>query len=232
MKDRRLLACAELCVGKRAADVGTDHAYLPIYLVENGICESALACDINEGPLASALDNIKKAGLSDKIETYLSNGLDSVPSVGITDVIIAGMGGELIADIISRAEWIKSRRVNLVLQPMTKWDHLRKYLYDGGYTIINEIPCAEGKFVYSVLQAQYTGDAPDFPCDLAYQYGGRVDGTTKEGAMYLLRQASRLENAGKGLLRDPQQADKAKEFLDAAGALREKAIDGGEMIEQ
>ncbi|MBR6874655.1 MAG: SAM-dependent methyltransferase, partial [Ruminococcus sp.] len=107
MNDNRLLACARLVRGSRAADVGTDHGYLPMYLVQNGICESALACDINEKPLASARENIEKAGLSDKIGVYLSDGLGSVPCEGITDVIVAGMGGELIADIISRANWIK-----------------------------------------------------------------------------------------------------------------------------
>ena len=220
MKDRRLLACAKLCVGGRAADVGTDHGYLPVYLVENGICESAVACDINEMPLASAAENIMKAGLSDRIDTVLSDGLDLVPADGITNVIIAGMGGELIADIISRAGWIKENKVNLVLQPMTKWDHLRKYLYDNCFAVTRELPCRSGRFVYSVIQAVYTGEAQDFECDLAYLYGGTVSPGTEDGREYLERQASRLETIGNGMKKDGQLSAKADEYLEASRKLR------------
>lgn len=217
--DARLLACASLVKGDFAADVGTDHGHLPVYLVSEGICRSALACDINELPLASARANVSKAGLSDRISCYLSDGLDSVPDEGITDVIIAGMGGELIADIISRAGWIKERRVNLVLQPMTKWDHLRRYLYDNCFCVTSEIPCREGKFVYSVMQAAYTGARPDYPCDLRYLYCGLVTRDSNEGLEYLKRQASRLEAAGNGMLRDPQRQALGEEYIRTAKQL-------------
>ncbi|MBR4554311.1 MAG: SAM-dependent methyltransferase [Ruminococcus sp.] len=222
LNDRRLLCCAELCVGERAADVGTDHGYLPVYLIEKGICSSAVACDINEMPLASARENIARAGLSDKIETVLSDGLDSVPEEGITDVVIAGMGGELIADIIARAEWIKTNRVNLILQPMTKWDHLRRFLHASGFNVIRELPCKEGRFVYSVMQAVYSGAGPEGECSLEYLYGGLVSGDTCEGAEYLERQAMRLEAVGRGIGRDAARSDEAEKYLSAAEALRAK----------
>lgn len=215
--DARLLACAGLVRGERCADVGTDHGYLPIYLVNEGICRSAAACDINEKPLASARANIIKAGLSDRIDFYLSNGLDSVPEDGITDVVIAGMGGELIADIIDRAPWIKTRRVNLVLQPMTKWDHLRRYLYDNRFEVTSETPCQSGKFVYSALQAVYTGEMQDVVCDLSYLYYGTVTPDTADGIAYLSRQAKRLDTIGKALLGDPDRSDEAELYLSAAG---------------
>lgn len=224
MNDNRLLACARLVRGSRAADVGTDHGYLPVYLVQNGICESALACDINEKPLASARENIEKAGLSDKIGVYLSDGLGSVPCEGITDVIVAGMGGELIADIISRADWIKQRRVNLVLQPMTKWDHLREFLYTGGFEVTSELPCQEGKFVYSVMQAAYTGTKPPYDCDLRYLYCGIVTPDTEAGRAYYLRQAQRLEAVGRGLLHAPDGSAAAQEHLALAQKLRELVL--------
>ena len=217
--DARLLACAGLVAGERAADVGTDHGYLPIYLIEKGICKSAVACDINEKPLASARANIQKAGASDSISSFLSDGLDSVPDEGITDVIIAGMGGELIADIISRAPWIKERRVNLVLQPMTKWDHLRRYLYDNCFDVTREVPCRDGKFVYSVMQAVYTGKTPDHPCDLRYLYCGKVTADTDDGQAYLKRQTQRLETAGRGLLRDPKRKEQGEEYIRTAEQL-------------
>ena len=220
MNDRRLLTCAELCAGGRAVDVGTDHAYLPVYLVEQGICESCIACDINGKPLASARENISRAGLSDRIETLLSDGLDNVPAEGVTDVIIAGMGGELIADIISRAPWLKERKVNLVLQPMTKWDHLRKYLWENGFEVTAELPCREGKFTYSVIRAVYSGAKPSHPCGLDYLYGGKVSPETEDGRAYLLRQAQRLVSVGEGIGRDPARAEESREYLAAAERLR------------
>ena len=217
--DARLLACSSLVKGDTAADVGTDHGYLPVYLVEKGICQRALACDVNEKPLASARANIARAGLSDRIECFLSDGLDSVPDKGITDVVIAGMGGELAADIIKRAGWIMERRVNLVLQPMTKWDHLRRFLYDNCFAVTREIPCCEGRFVYSVMQAVYTGEQPHYPCDVRYLYCGLVSGDTDDGAAYLKRQAQRLAAAGRGMLRDPDRKQLGEEYIRAAEQL-------------
>ena len=100
--DSRLLTCAGLCTGDVLCDVGTDHGYLPCYMIENGLCSKAYACDIAQGPLDSAIAHINERCLSDRITTVLSDGLDSVEKGDITDVVIAGMGGELIADIISR----------------------------------------------------------------------------------------------------------------------------------
>ncbi len=225
MNDKRLLACAALCSGRpdgRAADVGTDHGHLAVYLVQQGICGTAVACDINEKPLGSAKENIRRAGLEDRISTCLSDGLDCVPSEGITDVVIAGMGGELIADIISRADWIRTERVNLVLQPMTKWDHLRQYLWDNGFEVTRELPCTEGRFVYSVMQAVYVGGRQRGECSLAYLYGGLTDGSTEDGRAYLQRQAQRLETAGRGLMRSPDKAVTAQRYLAAARELRER----------
>ncbi|MBR1392369.1 MAG: SAM-dependent methyltransferase [Ruminococcus sp.] len=221
MNDRRLLACAALCKPGRAVDVGTDHGYLAIHLVKSGICESCIACDINEAPLKSAERNILDAGLSDRIETRLTDGLDGIGGEGITNVIIAGMGGELIADIISRAEWLKTQRVNLVLQPMTKWDHLRQYLWGNGFTVTAEAPCAEGKFVYSVIQAVYSGERPTEDCDLSYLYAGLVTAETPDGREYLLRQASRLETVGRGLISAGKE-EEAQKYINAAEKVRSR----------
>lgn len=221
MNDRRLLACAALCKPGKAVDVGTDHGYLAIHLAKTGICGSCIACDINTAPLDSARKNIREAGLSDRIETVLTDGLDGIGSDGVTNVIIAGMGGELIAEIISRAEWLKTQRVNLVLQPMTKWDFLRRYLWDNGFTVTEEIPCAEGKFVYSVIQAVYSGERRNDDCDLCYLYAGLVTADTGEGREYLIRQISRLETVGKGLISAGREQE-AQEYIDAADKVRSR----------
>ena len=100
--NNRLSLCAKFVTDNGvAADVGTDHAYLASYLVLKGISQKVYACDINEKPLKLAKQTVEKYNVSEKVEIVLSNGLDKVPSEGITDLIFAGMGGELISQIIS-----------------------------------------------------------------------------------------------------------------------------------
>ena len=100
---KRLMLCAGLVAGgKTVCDFGTDHALLPVYLVENGVCERAHACDIADGPLKSAQKSVEASPCADRIRIIKSDGLDNVSPEGISDVVIAGMGGELIIDIVAR----------------------------------------------------------------------------------------------------------------------------------
>ena len=95
MLDKRLIACASFVTKNSiAADIGTDHAYLPVYLIKNGISRFVYACDIKDGPLKAAYLTVEQSGYEDKISVIKSDGLDSVPISGVTDVIAAGMGGE------------------------------------------------------------------------------------------------------------------------------------------
>lgn len=103
-------------------------------MIKENMCKKALACDVAPMPLKSAEEHIRREGLSDRIKTVLSDGLDNVPPEGITDVVMAGMGGELIARLLEKCPWVKNS-VNLVLQPMTKWDVLRKWLYANGFEV-------------------------------------------------------------------------------------------------
>ena len=123
----RLLSAAKFVrQGAYVCDVGTDHAYLPVYLVLTGRAARALASDINKGPVMRAKKSVIKYGVSDKIDVALSNGLAGAESYPVTDIIIAGMGGELIASIIDAAPWTKNTSIRLVLQPMTHSEILRK----------------------------------------------------------------------------------------------------------
>ena len=221
--DKRLLTCASLCKGERIADIGTDHGYLPCYMIKNGMCSSALACDVAPLPLESARQHIREQGLEDKITPLLSDGLENVPPKGITDIVIAGMGGELIADILKKCQWIKIKAnpINLVLQPMTKWDVLRKWLYENGFTVTKEKACEEGRFVYSVMQAVYTGEKPPYECDLRYLYCGLVTADYDDGALYIERQAARLSAAGKGMMKNPEKARLGEEMLELSKKLTE-----------
>ena len=122
--DKRLLTASGFVTrGGVAVDVGTDHAYLAVYLVKEGISERCIACDVAQGPLAAAKKTVEENMLCDKIDVVLSDGLDSVISEGITDVIMCGMGGELIAEIVDKAPELKNPGVSLILQPMTRQAH-------------------------------------------------------------------------------------------------------------
>lgn len=224
--DKRLLTCAALCKGRRIADIGTDHGYLPCYMAAEGLCDTALACDAAPLPLESAKAHIAENGLEDKVTAILSDGLEKVPPEGLTDIVIAGMGGELIAEILGKCGWLRSAQpnINLVLQPMTKWDFLRRWLYENGFLVERELPCVSGRFVYSVMQVYFTGEQPDYPCDLRYLYCGRVSAEDEDGGEYLLRQAKRLEAAARG--RDASGDGKAAaEMRSLAKELTEKVGD-------
>lgn len=143
------------------ADVGTDHAYLPIALVLGGISKFAVASDINEGPYLRALSNIRAHSLSSKITALCTPGLDGIEKYSPTDILICGMGGELIASIISEAPWIRNEKIRLVLQPMTHPEILRKYLLDNGFSIIDEKIATEEK-IYQIICAEYTGVTEEY----------------------------------------------------------------------
>ncbi len=159
--DLRLSACADFIEkGAVVADIGTDHGYLPVFLVENGVCQRVIASDIGTGPLEAAKKNINKHNLSEKIEAVLSDGLKNVNKEGVTHIVIAGMGGETICDILSACEWTKD--CTLVLQPMTRSELVRGWLFENGFEISSEKAIIDGKFIYTVLKAVYTGNKKEF----------------------------------------------------------------------
>ncbi|NLK69961.1 MAG: SAM-dependent methyltransferase [Clostridiales bacterium] len=196
--DTRLLACADFVSGKGiACDVGTDHAYLAVYLIESGKCSQVIASDINDGPLDFARRTIEKHECYDKIKLVKSDGLKEIDGNGVTDVIIAGMGAETICKIIDDAEWLKNG-VNLVLQPMTKAHNLREWLYLNGFEIISEKAVLEYGFAYSVMSARYSGIRKKI--DSFKTYTGELDFTDEQSKTYLALQARRLKLEGEALL--------------------------------
>ena len=155
----RLLCAAELTRQDATfADIGTDHAYLPLFLLESGKIKFAYCCDINEGPLASARKNAEERGRLSETEFILTDGATVLKDKGITDYAICGMGGELIADIIERAPHLKDENVNLILQPMTKQERLREYLASAGFNISQESYSFDAGKYYVCLCAQYKGE--------------------------------------------------------------------------
>lgn len=193
----RLSLCAQMVrEGSRLADIGTDHGYLPIALCRSDKIPSAVACDINPLPLRSAQDNIEKYGLSDRIQTRLSDGLKEVRPDEVDDVVIAGMGGELIREIFSAAPWIKDGEKHLVLQPMTHHEDVVQWLYENGFTIDRqEAVLDEGKY-YTVISTRYTGE--NCPCDRYTAIVGKLDLSDENNRGFLSRCLQNYRNKSKG----------------------------------
>ena len=140
-------------------DVGSDHGYLPAKLVKDGKIERSAVTDINVGPLESAKKTAIRFEVFEKMTFFLADGLDGV-DYDYDTVTICGMGGILIADIIARAP--RCRECTLILQAMRHQEYLRKYLWDNGYAITEDICVREGKRLYQVLSAEYSGKKTDY----------------------------------------------------------------------
>ena len=149
-------AAAFAQVGEFIADVGTDHAYLPIYLYTSGIIKGAVVSDINEGPINRAAQNIREFSCEGKIIPVLCDGLSKIKEYSPDTVFILGMGGELIVNIISNAEWLKQNGTRIVMQPMTHPEILREYLNSSGFEISDEAMVEDSK-IYQIIVAKYSG---------------------------------------------------------------------------
>lgn len=151
----RLLACCQFVQpGDRVADIGCDHGYLGIHLLQTGIASSMIEADINEGPLDAARRNAAKFGVREKMTFHLSDGVQSIPR-DFDCMVCAGMGADTMMSILSAAPWLKNRKYRLILQCQSKRPELRQWLYDEGYRINRETLAKDGKFVYSVMEVVY-----------------------------------------------------------------------------
>lgn len=148
----RLSAVAnEINTCKCFADIGTDHAYLPVYMCMTQKCEKAIASDVNKGPLMRAENTVLEYGLSDYISLRLGGGLDTLEENEADAVAIAGMGGLLIANILdSGLNKLKSTK-KIVLQPMSSIPELREHLYKNGWKITKETLAKEDEKIYTIM---------------------------------------------------------------------------------
>lgn len=154
--DSRLMAIADLVrKGKVFADIGTDHAYLPVYLVGKGIINRGIAADLRVGPLDNAKDAVVSYGYADQIELRLSDGLDNFKENEVEEIAVAGMGGLLISSFIERTQWLKNEEIHLILQPMTHVEELRKTLFDNGFIIDKEVVAKDGDKLYIILSVYF-----------------------------------------------------------------------------
>lgn len=192
---QRLSACASLVrEGASLIDIGTDHGYLPIWLLKSGKINKAIAADIGEGPLLSAKTNAKKYEAD--LECILSDGFKSITGDSFNTAVIAGMGGELISKILSEAPFEIDESKTFILQPMTAAKELREYLYKEGYSILTEITLKDMGKIYSVMKVQrlYKKEI----IDETYFYMGKIEPFTNESEAYALKVINSLNNTIKG----------------------------------
>ena len=154
LSNRLLACCSFVHPGDRVADVGCDHGYLSIHLLQNGIASSAIASDVNEQPLQSAKHNAAKFGVQDKITFQLSDGVQNIPRE-FDCMVCAGMGADTMMCILDAAPWLKSDKYRLIFQCQSKRPELRKYLYQQGYAIRRETLAQDGKFIYPIMEVVF-----------------------------------------------------------------------------
>ena len=199
---RLLTAAGLVCNGKTVCDVGCDHGKLSLYLVQSGRAEQIIATDINKMPLQKAVDLFAENGLSHKAKFYLTDGLQNITDTAdITHVVICGLGGDTMAQIIENAPFIKENKVRLVLLPAQSGNKIRQYLFDSGFEITSETTVGENKKFYSAICAVYTGEKTeytDFDCFI-----GKSRFCTDESAKgYFQMVHTQLEKRKKGFIID------------------------------
>jgi len=208
----RLRAVADLVPHNAAlADIGTDHAYLPAWLLGRGQVRRAIAADINQGPLDRAKLTAQQYNCTDKMEFRLCDGLAGIAPEEVDTIVIAGMGGETIAAILQAATWVCNGRYTLILQPMSAQPDLRGWLWYNGFSIEKEELIREGDKLYNILVASY-GGAIELTAGEEWagrQYQGMGQPLRSE---YLTRLLDKVDRAivgisrGKDSLRDPKLA--------------------------
>lgn len=211
--NKRLELCAHMVrKGAKIADIGTDHAYLPVWLVRAGFASFALACDIKAEPLKAGELTIKKYHACDLVETRLCDGLQAISPLEVDDIIIAGMGGETIVHILSDAPWLKDESKNLILQPMSKHELVIAFLYENGFEL-KEHKCTftDGK-IYTAFSASYTGKK-EKPTEL-FTYTGLLNSENETDKRFLVSVVNHLE----------KKAHADSHFTDIAKEIKERFL--------
>ncbi|MBR3816353.1 MAG: SAM-dependent methyltransferase [Clostridia bacterium] len=212
--DSRLSSVASLVRdGSVVADIGTDHAYLLCYLIQNGISPRGIAADIGKGPLENAKKTVTDFELCNEVKLILSDGLRSLPDNCADDIVIAGMGGILISEILSAVDWIKNKNIRIIAQPMTHAETLRKFLVTNGFEIFEEKTATDGKRFYCTVAASYSGKADKK--DVSYYYLGELlknrDEITKDYLDKMLRSMEKKLSALKKA--KPEESTELQELI-------------------
>ena len=178
--------------GKRLDDIGTDHAYLPVFLVLNNTVPEAIASDLRKGPLENARATVKEYLLEDKIELRLSDGFDNYYPSEADNYVLAGMGGILMTELVRRTDWLKNPDLKLIFQPQSHSHILRKYLCENGFEIRNELTCSEGRRLYTAFDCIFTGRAETYS-EHYYYFGNLESKNDPVSVAFVKKQKDKLE---------------------------------------
>lgn len=158
----RLQKILSLINSAKVADIGTDHAFLPVCLAKERRMEKLIATDLNSGPLAIAAKQIADSDCSDLVELRQGSGLSCLIPGEVEEIVIAGMGGELIADILAQDLPTAKRVQHLILQPMSKSSDLREFLNQQGFSFLEETLVREDYHIYEIMVVKWTGIVKDY----------------------------------------------------------------------
>lgn len=192
--------------GAALVDVGTDHAYLPAALIQQGRIPSAVAADLRQGPLSRAKETVREYGLTGRVAFRLCDGLTGIRPEEAGAVAIAGMGGETIAHILAAAPWTRENGTPLILQPMSSFADLRLWLQENGYEIVKEELAREGDTIYTAMLVR-AGEMP--PMTPGQLEAGRLDRDLLRGAL-LDKLMAKAQRAVEGTERAKQESAAAR----------------------
>ena len=174
LTDRLLKIASLVTEGKRVADIGTDHGYIPVYLLNKNKVPFAILADVNKGPLDNARKEVRHNNLLDKTDLRLGSGIEILKKGEVDEVIIAGMGGILISELLEANKEVSHSVDKLILQPMQAQDELRKYLFSNGYEILNEVLVKEDFRIYEILEVKYTGNNTQVEDEIYFEVGKKL----------------------------------------------------------
>ena len=174
LTDRLLKIASLVDEGKKIADIGTDHGYIPIYLLKNKKIDFAILADVNKGPLENARKEVKRNKLDEKVDLRLGSGIEVLKDNEVDEIIIAGMGGILISELLEAKKSVAQSAKKLILQPMQAQAELRKYLFNNGFEIIDEVLVKEDFRIYEIIVAKYSGVKTQVKDEIYYEVSNNI----------------------------------------------------------
>ena len=209
---KRLKQCASLVNSDSMVDIGTDHAKLPIWMIKNQLIQYSIASDITKFSVRRSLNNVKKYNLEDKIKVVLSDGFTNIDENFSDCVVIAGLGGESISNILKNCQWKNKKDKKFILQPSKSDSYLRDFLYKNGFCIESEFIVNDHNYSYSTILSRYSGKSYHF--DEIYPFIGKII-PCKDSSDYIKKQIRYVEKILEGakIKRDSNLIHKTEKIL-------------------
>jgi len=214
--------------GARVADIGCDHGYLGIYLLQNELAEFVVASDLNKMPLESAKENAAQYGVADKIAFVCANGLDGIDPEAVDAIVIGGIGGDLMRGILERAPWVRNPKYTLILQPQSGAKDFRQWLFTEGFSVLQEEPSVEENHIYFTMQLRYTGERFFATPGQLYVTPQMLQSKSEDLPLYMDHVLRSLRRSIEGLEKSANPGEKLDFFLAAEKEILEMRDKRGE----